>query len=142
GLVARDGGDRVRLIRAAEIAGDAGAAVAAATAVLAQSYWLSAVPAQIIDTSSLGAIGLSLIVANTLALRVRLVNRVLAVLGVFAGASWLLAAVVMWAELITGAQGSFVPTLETLRALAGYVGSAFYLIWAVWLGARLLKRKH
>jgi hypothetical protein len=141
GLAARDGGEQARVIRAAEIIGVTGVVVASATALLALPHWLPAVPAQIIDTSSLGVIGLWLIVSTVLAFRVRLFNRALAVLGVLAGASWLLAAFIMWAELITGVHGSLVPTLEALRILAGYVGSALYLIWAVWLGIWLLLRK-
>ena len=141
GLAAREGGDVGRVIRIAEIAGLAGAGVAAMTALLALPCWLPAVPAQILDTSALGVIGLWLIVANGLALRVRLFNRVLAVLGVLAGLGWLLAAFIMWAELLTGARGSLVPALENVRTLAGYVGSACYLIWAVWLGIGLLIRK-
>jgi hypothetical protein len=141
GVAAREGGDVSRVIRIAEIVGLAGAGVAAITALLALLRWLPAVPAQIFDTSALGVIGLWLIVANGLALRVRLFNRVLAVLGVLAGLGWLLAALIMWAELLTGARGSLVPALENVRTLAGYVGSACYLIWAVWLGIGLLIRK-
>jgi hypothetical protein len=66
---------------------------------------------------------------------------VLAVVGALAGVSWLLAAAIMWVELLAGNLGRLVTTLETLRTLAGYVGSAFYLIWAVWLGIWLLIRK-
>jgi len=141
GLAARDGADRARVIRTTEIAGVAGAAVAAATAVLALPHWVPAVPAQMLDTSALGVIGLWLLVSNALAFRVRLFNRALAVLGVLVGVNWFLAAVIMWAELITGAQGGLVLTLEALRTLGGYVGSALYLIWAVWLGIWLLIRK-
>jgi hypothetical protein len=141
GLAAADSGDQSPIVRATEIAGVAGAVVAAATAILALPHWLPAVPAQILDTSSLGVIGLWLIVSTALAFRTRLYNRVLAVVGALAGVSWLLAAVIMWVELMAGDLGSLVPTLETLRTLAGYVGSAFYLIWAVWLGIWLLIRK-
>jgi hypothetical protein len=141
GLAAADSGEPSRIIRATEIAGVAGAAVAAATATLALAHWLPAVPAQILDTSSLGAIGLWLIVANALALRAGLTNRVLAVVGALAGVSWLLATVIMWVELMAGDLGSLVPTLETFRTLASFVASAFYLIWALWLGIRLLLRK-
>jgi hypothetical protein len=77
-------------------------------------------------------------IVNAFAFRIQLVNRVLAVLGALAGVSWLLAAVIMWAELMTGARGSITPTLEDVRTFAGYVGSACYLIWALWLGAWLL----
>jgi hypothetical protein len=141
GLAAADSGDQSRIIRAAEIAGVAGAVVAAVTAILTLPHWLSAVPAQILDTSSLGVIGLWLVVSTALAFRTRLCNRMLAILGALTGVSWLLAAVIMWVELLAGNLGSLVPTLETLRTLAGYVGSLFYLIWAVWLGIWLLRRK-
>jgi hypothetical protein len=141
GLAATDSGEQSRLIRATEIAGVAGAAVAAAAAILALPHWLPAVPAQILDTSALGVIGLWLIVTTALALRVRLYNRVLAVVGALAGMGWLLAAVIMWVELIAGDLGSLVPTLETFRELASFIASAFYLIWAVWLGIQQLLRK-
>jgi hypothetical protein len=141
GLTTHHKEDVGRGIRVVEIAGLTGAGVAATTALLTLPHWLPAVPAQILDTSSLGVIGLWLIIVNTLAFRVQLLNRVLAVLGVVAGVSWLLAAVTMWAELMTGARGSIIPTLENLRTLAGYVGSACYLIWALWLGVWLLIRK-
>jgi hypothetical protein len=141
GLAARDSGDQSRIIRATEIAGVAGAVVAAATAILALPHWLPAVPAQILDTSSLGVIGLWLAVSTAQAFRARLYNRALAVVGALAGVSWLLAAVIMWVELMAGNLGSLIATLETLRTLTGYVGSAFYLIWAVWLGIWLLIRK-
>ena len=141
GLAERDNGDRVRVIRAAEIAGVAGAAVAALTAILALPHWLSAVPAQILDTSALGVIGLWLGVSSVLAFRARLYNRALAIIGALAGVSWLLAAIIMWIELIAGTLGSLVSAIETVRLLGGYLGSAFYLIWAVWLGIWLLIRK-
>src|SRR5262249_45469771 len=54
GLAERDSGDRARVISATEIAGVAGAAVAAATALLALPHGLPAVSAQILDTSALG----------------------------------------------------------------------------------------
>jgi len=141
GLAERENGDRVRVIRAAEIAGVAGAAIAALTAILALPHWLSAVPAQILDTSALGVIGLWLVVASVLAFRIRLYNRGLAIIGALAGVSWLLAAVIMWIELIAGTLGSLVSAIETVRLLGGYLGSAFYLIWAVWLGIWFLIRK-
>lgn len=140
-LAARAGRERGRVDHIAEIAGLVGASGAAVVALLALLRWLSPATAQILDTSALGLIGLWLCAANTLAFRIRLINRVLAVFGVVAGMSWLCAAFIMWAELITGAQGSLVPTLENLRILAGYVGSALYLIWAVWLGIWLQIRK-
>jgi hypothetical protein len=140
-LAERDNGEQSRIIRATEIAGVAGAGVAAATAILALPHWLPAVPAQILDTSSLGVIGLWLVVSTALALRTRLYNRVLAVVGALAGVGWLLAALIMWVELIASDLGSLTPTLETTRTLAGFAASAFYLIWAVWLGIWLLLRK-
>jgi hypothetical protein len=76
-----------------------------------------------------------------LAFRLRLFNRALAALGVLTGLNWLLAALIMWAELLSGARGSLVPALENLRLLASYVGSACYLIWTLWLGIWLLLRK-
>jgi hypothetical protein len=141
GLAQRDSGEQSRIIRATEIAGVAGAAVAAAAALLALPHWLPAVPVQILDTSSLGVIGLWLVGSTALALRARLYHRVLAVIGALAGVSWLLAAVIMWVELIASDLGSLTPTLETTRILAGFVASAFYLIWVVWLGIWLLLRK-
>jgi hypothetical protein len=141
GLAERENGDRVRVIRAAEIAGVAGAAMAALTAILALPHWLPAVPAQILDTSALGAIGLWLVVSSVLAFRAWLYNRPLAIIGALAGVSWLLAAVIMWIELIAGNLGSLVSAIETVRLLGGYLGAAFYLIWAVWLGVWLLIRK-
>jgi len=140
-LTARAGGDGVRGTRMAESIGVTGAGVAAATALLALPHWLPAVPAQILDTSSLGVIGLWLLVANAFALRIHLYNRGLTLLGLLAGLGWLLAALLMWAELLTDAQGNLVPALESVRTLAGYVASAFYLIWALWLGIWLLTGK-
>jgi len=141
GLAKRENGDRVRVIRAAEIAGVAGAAIAALTAILALPHWLSAVPAQILETSALGVMGLWLVVSSVLAFRIRLYNRALVIIGALAGVSWLLAAVIMWIELIAGTLGSLVSAMETVRLLGDYLGSAFYLIWAVWLGIWLLIRK-
>jgi hypothetical protein len=147
GLAVRDTGDGTQgaggagAARVAEIIGITGVLIAAATATLALPHWLPAVPAQILDTSSLGVIGLWLLVANVLALRAKLFNRVLAVLGVLAGLGWLLAAVVMWAELALGDLGSLTSTLENLRTLGGYLAELFYLIWALWLGIWLLVRK-
>jgi hypothetical protein len=141
GLTARAGGDEVRGTRAAEIIGVTGAGVAAVTALLALPHWLPTVPAQTLDTSSLGVIGLWLLVANGLALRVHLFNRALALLGLLAGLGWLLAAFIMWADLIIGNAGSLVSALESVRTYGGYVGSALYLIWALWLGIWLLTRK-
>jgi hypothetical protein len=140
-LAARGSAGQSRVIRAAEMAGVAAAVVAAATAILALPHWLPAVPAQIVDTSALGVIGLWLVVSTALAFRTRLYHRALAIIGALAGVSWLLAALIMWVELLAGDLGSLVPPLETLRTLGGYVGSLFYLIWALWLGIWLLRRK-
>jgi hypothetical protein len=141
GLVARDSGERARVIRVGEIAGVAGALIAAATAVLALPHWLPAVPAQILNTTALGVIGLWLAVSNALVFRAWLYNRVLAVIGIVAGAIWLLVTVVMWTELMTSASGSAVSALETFRTLGGYSASALYIIWAIWLGVWLLIRR-
>jgi hypothetical protein len=127
--------------RVAEIIGIAGVLIAVATALLALPHWLPAVSAQILDTSSLGVIGVWLLAANVLALGARLFNPVLAVLGVLAGLGWLLAAVVMWAELTAGDLGSLTSTLEGVRTIGGYLAEALYLIWALWLGIWLLVRK-
>lgn len=129
------------LARAAQIVGVVGILVAVVTAILALPQWLPAVPAQILETSSLGAIGLWLLVANGQAFGVRLINRVLAVFGAIAGLGLLLAAVVMWVELAFGNLGSLTSTLENLRILGGYLGEAFYIIWALWLGIWLLVRR-
>lgn len=127
--------------RAAGIIGIAGAILAAASAILALPRWLSPVPAQILDTSALGVIGLWLLVANMQALRSQLFNRVLAVLGVLAGLSLLLAAVVTWLDLTIGDFGSLVSLVVNLRIFGGYLGEFFYLIWALWLGIWFLVRK-
>ncbi len=141
GAAARDLGDGARVARAAEVIGITGVLVAAATAALALPRWLPAVPAQVLDTSSLGVIGLWLLLANALALRLRLFNRALAVLGALSGLSWLLAAVIMWAELAAGNLGTLIPTLEAIRMIGGYLAELFYLLWVLWLGIWLLVRK-
>jgi hypothetical protein len=141
GLAARASRTEAQVAHVAEIVGLTGAGIAAATAIFAAPHWLPAVSAQILDTTALGVIGLWLIVANTLAFRTRLFNRVLAVLGALAGLGWLLAALIMWIELIGGGMGSLVATLELLRLVGGSVAAAFYLIWALWLGIWLLVRK-
>lgn len=127
--------------RVAEIIGITGVVIAFGTALFAQPHWLPAVSAQILETSSLGVIGVWLLIANALALGARLFNRMLAVLGVLAGLGWLLAAVVMWAELTAGDLGSLTSTLEGVRTFGGYLAEALYLIWALWLGVWLLVRK-
>ncbi len=141
GAAARDLGDGARVARAAEVIGITGVLVAAAPAALALPRWLPAVPAQVLDTSSLGVIGLWLLLANALALRLRLFNRALAVLGALSGLSWLLAAVIMWAELAAGNLGTLIPTLEAIRMIGGYLAELFYLLWVLWLGIWLLVRK-
>jgi hypothetical protein len=127
--------------RVAEIIGITGVLIAVATAVFALPHWLPAVSAQILDTSSLGVIGVWLLAANVLALGARLFNRVLAALGVLAGLGWLLAAVIMWVELTAGDLGGLTSTLEGARTIGGYLAEALYLIWALWLGIWLLVRK-
>lgn len=127
--------------RAVELVGFAGVLVAIATAILALPRWLPALQAQILETSSLGVIGLWLLIANILAFRARLMNRILAVLGAVAGLGLFLSATIMWVELLTGNLGSLVSTLENLRMYGGYLGEALYLIWALWLGIWLLVRK-
>ena len=129
------------LVRAAQILGIIGALAAAATALLAFQRWLPAVPAQIAETSSLGVIGLWLLIANVQAFRARLFNRVLALFGVLIGVGWLLATAIMWAELSLGSLGGLVATLENLRQYGGILAQLFYLIWALWLGIWLLVRK-
>ena len=132
GLVARDSGERARIIRAVEIACVAGAVIAATTAILALPHWLPAVPAQILNTTALGVIGLWLAVSNVLAFRARLYNRVLAIIGVVAGSD----------------PGSWSPSScgpNSLRASAeapsprwrhsarwgSYIAGMFNLIWAL-----------
>jgi hypothetical protein len=144
GLAARDsshGASGPGTARVAEIIGITGVLIAVATALFALPHWLPAVSAQILDTSSLGVIGVWLLAANVLALGARLFNPVLAVLGVLAGLGWLLAAVVMWVELTAGDLGSLTSTLEGVRTIGGYLAEALYLIWALWLGIWLLVRK-
>lgn len=139
--VAERASGRAGLARIAQIVGFAGVLVAIATAILALPHWLSAVPAQMLETSSLGIIGLWLLLANGQAFGVRLINRVLAVIGAIAGLSLLLAAVIMWVELTFGDLGSLTSTFENIRLLGGYIGEALYLIWALWLGIWLLVRR-
>ncbi len=144
GLAARDishGASGAGTAHVAEIIGITGVLIAVATAVFALPHWLPAVSAQILDTSSLGVIGVWLLAANVLALGARLFNRVLAVLGVLAGLGWLLAAVIMWVELTAGDLGGLTSTLEGARTVGGYLAEALYLIWALWLGIWLLVRK-
>lgn len=140
GVAEREGGS-AGLARIAQMIGFAGVLVAIATVILALPRWLPAVPAQILETSSLGIIGLWLLLANGQAFGVRLINRVLAVFGAIAGLSLLLAAVIMWVELAFGDLGSLTSTFENIRMLGGYLGEALYLIWALWLGIWLLVRR-
>jgi hypothetical protein len=140
-IIARSSGTGVALSRVAELVGLCGMSVAAAVAILTLPRWMPAVQAQILTTSALGLIGIWLLTANALALSVRLLLRVLGVLGAFAGLTLLLSAVVMWIELGVGNLGGLVSIFESLRTLGGYLGEAFYIIWALWLGIWLLVRK-
>ena len=140
-VVARETGTGAALARAAEIIGIVGMAISAIVAILVLPRWIPTVQGQILTTSALGVIGLWLLVANILALRLRLFNRVLAALGALAGLGLLLSAVVMWVELGAGNLGGAVSTLEIIRMLGVYLGEALYIIWALWLGIWLLVRK-
>ncbi len=144
GVVVRDTGSGATLSRMAVvvgIVGIVGIVVSAVVAILLLPRWIPAVQAQIVSTSTLGVIGIWLLLANLLALRLRLFNRVLAALGMLAGLGMLLSAVVMWVELSAGNLGGAVATLENLRMLGGYLGEALYIIWALWLGIWLLVRR-
>lgn len=141
GVVARDDGAGATLSLVAEIIGLVGMVVSAVIAILILPRWLPVVQGQILTTSALGVVGFWLIAANALALRLRLFNRVLAVLGALAGFGMLLSAVVMWVELSVGNLGSAVTTLENIRTFGVYLGEALYIIWALWLGIWLLVRK-
>lgn len=121
--------------------GIAGALIAIATALLVLPRWLPATAAQILETSSLGVVGLWLLAANALAFRARLLNRVLATLGAIAGACFFLSAAIMWVELSVGNLGSAVSTLENIRIFGLYLGDALYIIWTLWLGIWLLMRR-
>src|SRR5258708_35840868 len=102
GAAARDLGDGARVARAAEVIGITGVLVAAATAALALPRWLPAVPAQVLDTSSLVGIGLWLLLAHALALPLRLFNHALAGLSALSRMSSLLAPVILWARFLPG----------------------------------------
>src|SRR5260370_30847799 len=144
GLAARDishGASGRGTAGVAALIGITGVLIAVATALFALPHWLPAVSAQILDTSSLGVIGVWLLAANVLALGARLFNPVLAALGVLAGLGWLLAAVIMWVELTAGDLGGLTSTLERVRTIGGYLGQARYLLCALWLGIWLLVRK-
>lgn len=140
-VVAREAGTGVALSRAAEIIGIVGMTISAIVALLVLPRWIPTVQGQILTTSALGVIGLWLLVANILALRLRLFNRVLAALGALAGLGLLLSAIVMWVELGAGNLGDAVSTLENIRMFGMYLGEALYIIWALWLGIWLLVRK-
>jgi hypothetical protein len=142
GVVAtRDAGTGATLSRAAEIIGIIGMTISAVIAVLMLPRWIPTVQGQVLTTSALGVIGLWLLVANVLALRLRLFNRVLAALGALAGLGLLVSALVMWVELSAGNLGDAVSTLENVRMFGNYLGEALYIIWALWLGIWLLVRK-
>lgn len=141
GVVARDAGTGATLSRAAEIIGIIGMTISAVIAVLMLPRWLPTVQGQVLTTSALGVIGLWLLVANVLALRLRLFNRVLTALGALAGLGLLVSAIVMWVELSAGNLGGAVSTLENVRMFGAYLGDALYIIWALWLGIWLLTRK-
>ena len=141
GVVAREAGAGATLSRAAEIIGIVGMATSAVIAVLMLPHWLPAVQGQILTTSALGVIGIWLLAGNALALRLRLFNRVLGTLGALAGFGMLVSALVMWVELGIGNLGGAVSPLENIRMFGGYLGEAFYIIWALWLGIWLLVRK-
>jgi len=115
GLVARDSGERARIIRAVEIACVAGAVIAATTAILALPHWLPAVPAQILNTSALGVIGLWLGAADVLAFRARLYN-VGAEGQLYLGA---LAAVAVGTGAVEAPPIVLVPLILASAALAG-----------------------
>jgi hypothetical protein len=136
-----DGGTGSGVARAVSIVGIAGVVAVSAAAVGATLGLLSAVPATILDTSARGVVGLWLLVANGLALRARRFNRVLALLGALAGVGWLVGALSMWVELTAGNPGGLLATLETTRQTGGALAEAGYLIWALWLGIRLLLRR-
>lgn len=141
GVVARDTGSGATLSRVAVLVTIVGIVVSVVVAILLLPRWIPAVQAQIVTTSALGAIGIWLLLANLLALRLRLFNRVLAALGMLAGLGMLLSAVVMWVELSAGNLGGAVSILETVRVLGVYLGEALYIIWALWLGIWLLVRR-
>lgn len=140
-VVAREAGARATLSRAAETIGIVGMTISVIVAILVLPRWIPVVQGQILTTSALGVIGLWLLVANILALRLRLFNRVLAALGALAGLGMLLSAVVMWVELGASNLGGAVSTLENIRMLGVYLGEALYIIWALWLGIWLLVRR-
>jgi hypothetical protein len=86
-------------------------------------------------------IGLWLVLANAAGFRTRLINRALAVFGMFGGLAWLVAAIVMWIERFGGDLGSLTQALEGIRSIGGYGALAMYLLWALWFGIWLLVRK-
>ncbi|HEU4781950.1 MAG TPA: hypothetical protein VFS83_01290 [Ktedonobacterales bacterium] len=141
GVVTRETGAGAALSRAAETIGIVGMTISVIVAILVLPRWIPTVQGQILTTSALGVIGLWLLAANILVLRLRLFNRVLAALGALAGLGMLLSAVVMWVELGAGNLGGAVSTLENIRMLGVYLGEALYIIWALWLGIWLLVRK-
>jgi hypothetical protein len=126
--------------RVAEWIGIAGMIGGIVGSVLLVEHWMTGTAPQILETTSLGAVGLWLILANALAFSGRLINRVLAVIGIIAGIGWLVPALTMWVELAAGDLGSFTSTLEAIRNNSQFLELA-YLIWAIWLGISLIRRK-
>lgn len=125
---------------AAGVVGIAGVLGSVAKALLVMPHALPMVPAQILETSALGAIGLWLLVADPLALRSRSLSRALAILGIVAGLGWLLPAMIMWLDLTLGDLGGLTPVLEAIRTFGGMLAELLYTIWALWLGVRLVRR--
>ncbi len=126
--------------RAAALVGIAGVLGSVAKALLVMLHALPMVSAQILETSALGAIGLWLLVADPLALRSRSLSRALAILGVVAGLGWFLPAAIMWLDLTLGDLGGLTPALEAIRMIGGILAELVYIIWALWLGVRLVRR--
>jgi hypothetical protein len=122
------------------VIGVAGVLGSIAKALLVMPNAIPAVPAQILETSALGAIGLWLIVADPLALRSRSLGSALAILGIVAGLGWFLPAAIMWLDLTLGDLGSLTPVLEAIRTIGGMLAELLYTIWALWLGVRLVRR--
>jgi hypothetical protein len=125
----------------AMVIGIVGVLAAVGSSLLGMPRALPPVPAYELETSALGTIGLWLLIASPLALRDRSLSRPLAILGMLAGAGWLLPAAIMWTGLAIGSMGALTDVLEGIRQYGGYLSVLIYLIWAIWLGIRLLRRK-